>query len=162
MNPLHKSTALLISAIGYLTSKVLERGRQESLPTILCEPDSFGSRSKPLKPVVIRECPHDSLGLLSPLRCFARLRSYPHTPDLSQKIIPQWFPAVSLRRFSFPLLFILITFIIKIIILFHHYYRFNQILWFVFHQHQRRFNILKAFEFMSNQLTGIQSSRDQK
>ena len=50
-------------------------------------------------PVVIRECPHDSLGLLSPLRCFAKLRSYPHTPDLSQKIIPQWFPAVSLRRF---------------------------------------------------------------
>ena len=62
-----------------------------------------------------------------------------------------------LHYFSF-----LKIFIIKIIILFHHYYRFNQILWFVFHQHQRRFNILKAFEFMSNQLTGIQSSRDQK
>ena len=51
--------------------KVVEGGRQESLPTILCEPDSFGGRSKPLKAVVIRECPHDSLGLLSPLRCFA-------------------------------------------------------------------------------------------
>ena len=50
--------------------EVLEVGRQESLPTILCEPDSFGGRSKPPKAVVIRECPHDSLGLLSPLRCF--------------------------------------------------------------------------------------------
>ena len=50
--------------------KGLEGGRQESLPTILCEPDSFGGRSEPLKSVVIRECPHDSLGLLSPLRCF--------------------------------------------------------------------------------------------
>ena len=65
----------------------MERGRQESLPTILCEPDSFGGRSEPLKPVITRECPRDSLGLLSPLRCFARLRSYPHTPDLSHKIV---------------------------------------------------------------------------
>ena len=67
--------------------KVLEIGRQESLPTILCEPDSFGGRSEPLKPVITRECPRDSLGLLSPLRCSARLRSYPHTPDLSHKIV---------------------------------------------------------------------------
>ena len=51
--------------------KVVEGGRQESLPTILREPDSFGGHSKPPKAVVIRECPHDSLGLLSPLRCFA-------------------------------------------------------------------------------------------
>jgi len=51
--------------------KVLEGGRQESLPTILCEPDSFGGRSEPPKTVITRECPRDSLGLLSPLRCFA-------------------------------------------------------------------------------------------
>jgi len=63
----------------------LEEGRQESLPTILCEPDSFGGRSKPPKTVAIRECPHGSLGLLSPL--LRKLRSYPHTPDLSQKIV---------------------------------------------------------------------------
>ena len=67
--------------------KVLEGGRQESLPTILCEPDSFGGRSEPPKTVITRECPRDSLGLLSPLRCSAKLRSYPHTPDLSHKIV---------------------------------------------------------------------------
>jgi len=48
--------------------EVLEGGRQESLQTILCEPDSFGGHSEPLNAVVTRECPRDSLGLLSPLR----------------------------------------------------------------------------------------------
>ena len=121
--------------------EVLEWGRQESLPTILCEPESFGGHSEPLKYstalhkyhsnehplfapvlrcrqstmprhrlfpppcpdtniehsllqylckavlVITRECPRASLGLLSPLRCSARLRSYPHTPDLSHKIV---------------------------------------------------------------------------
>jgi len=51
--------------------EVLEEGRQESLPTILCEPDSFGGRSEPPKPVDTRGSPRASLGLLSPLRCSA-------------------------------------------------------------------------------------------
>ena len=46
-------------------------GRQDPPPNFLCEPDSFGGRSKPLKAVITRECPRDSLGLLSPLRCSA-------------------------------------------------------------------------------------------
>ena len=61
----------LINGYFEIMLKILEEGRQESLPTILCEPDSFGGHSKPPKAVIIRECPHDSLGLLSPLRCFA-------------------------------------------------------------------------------------------
>jgi len=35
--------------------EVLEEGRQESLPIILCEPDSFGGHSEPLKPVITRD-----------------------------------------------------------------------------------------------------------
>ena len=49
----------------------MRRGRQEPAPNFLREPDSFGGRSEPPKAVITRECPRDSLGLLSPLRCFA-------------------------------------------------------------------------------------------
>ena len=64
---------------------------------ILCEPDSFGGRSEPLKPVVTRDSPRDSLGLLSPLRCSASCAATLIHRICSHKIIWQGFPAVYLQ-----------------------------------------------------------------